>query len=99
MKLTKENILKDLASLPSEIKSELLILKKKAKKLELGIEDVLNDLGDANIDMIIVGLFKKHDLKPKRQFLSNKLYRMVAKGRLVSIVGKKGVYQLNDKNL
>jgi len=63
--------------------------------LDQDILEVLRELeGFANIDEILVGLYKRNGKIQERQFLANKLYRMTKAGYVKSVEGKRGVYQL-----
>lgn len=50
--------------------------------------------GIANIDEVLVGLYRDTQTVYKRPFIINKLYRMATAGLLYSIPKKKGVYSL-----
>ena len=52
--------------------------------------------GTADLDQILVGLFRKFKVVQKRRFLQNKVWRMCQKEMLWSIRGKKGVYTFNE---
>ena len=74
--------------LPPELQQELSITKTDA--LEDQLVTVINAYGGAaNLDQILVGLFRKFKISQKRRFLQNKLYRMTA---VWSVPGKKGLY-------
>ena len=87
----------NLDDLPPELRSQLQIAK--IDELEEQIITTINELyaGMANIDEILVGLFRKFQLVQKRQYTANKLYRMAQTGLIFSVKGKKGVYS-TDKN-
>ena len=84
--------IEDLDNLPEELRSQLQITK--TDELEDKILSVLNELyaGMANIDEILVGVYRKFTEIQKRQYLSNKLYRMAQSGLIYSVKGKKGAY-------
>lgn len=74
--------------LPSELLEELSIAK--VDELEDQIVTVVNAYGgEANLDQILVGLFRKFKVSQKRRFLQNKLYRM---SMVWPVSGRKGVY-------
>ncbi len=74
--------------LPSELLEELSIAK--TDELEDQLVTVINAYGgEANLDQILVGLYRKFKVSQKRRFLQNKLYRM---DTIWSVEGKKGVY-------
>ena len=82
----------NLADLPEDLKKQLQAtkiddLERKILEVFLGYE------GIANIDEILVGLYRKYSEIQDRAFVSNKLYRMAKAGHLKSVKGKKGVYQ------
>lgn len=83
----------DLADLPDDLKRELQIAK--VGELEQDIIAVLNDDygGIANLDEILVGLYRKQEKIHQRQYIANKLYRMVAAEQIESVPKKKGVYR------
>src|ERR1043166_718333 len=54
-----------------------------ADPLEAQIMAVLRDGGGpADLDQLLIGLYRKFETVQKRRFLQNKLWRMVRKGRL-----------------
>lgn len=88
--------LSDLSELPEKLRKQLHATKiaSKTNNLQRQILDVLSDLdGVANIDEILVGLYKKSNVIQQRPFLSNKLYRMVKSGHIIPVKGRKGVYK------
>ncbi len=87
----------DLGDLPEELRSQLQATKK--DELENQIIQVLDELyqGMANIDEILVGLYRKYEVNQKRQFIANKLYRMTQDELIYSVKGKKGVYTSQKK--
>ncbi len=82
----------DLSDIPEELRAQLQIVK--TDELEDQIIGVLNEFyaGMANIDELMVGIYRKFNYIQKRQYLSNKLYRMSQSGLIYSVKGKKGVY-------
>ncbi|WP_213272166.1 hypothetical protein [Hyphomonas sp.] len=81
----------DLSDLPKELRAELSV--SKTDELEDQLATVINAAGrEADIDMILIYLFRKFNVVQTRRFLQNKLYRMVQKGLLYSVPGRKGVY-------
>lgn len=82
----------NVAELPEELRTQLQATK--IDELERQILEVLTDLeGIANLDELLVGLYRKFGVIQERQYLSNKLYRMAKAGHLTSVRGKKGVYR------
>lgn len=83
----------DLSDLPEELKSQLNV--GKSDELEEQIVWVMNNYYDgvANIDEILIALYRKFGVIQKRTFVVNKLYRMGQTGCVFSIKGKKGAYR------
>jgi hypothetical protein len=74
--------------LPQELLDELSIAK--GDELEDQLVTVINAYGgEASLDQILVGLFRKFGSLQKRRFIQNKLYRMEM---VWSVEGKKGFY-------
>ena len=77
--------------LPAELLKELSVVK--TDELEDQIVTVLNAYGgEADIDRVLIGLFRKFQVVQKRRFMQNKLWRMKDNGILWTVPGKKGVY-------
>lgn len=78
--------------LPAELLSELSVAK--TDELEDQIVTVINAYGgEASLDQILVGLYRKFKTVQKRRFMQNKLYRMTM---VWSVEGKKGVYTTTE---
>ncbi len=76
--------------IPQELRDELLV--GKTDEIEDQIVTVINAYGgEASLDQILVGLFRKFQVVQKRKFLMNKLYRM---SMIWSVHGRKGVYTI-----
>lgn len=74
--------------LPAELLDELSI--SKSDELEDQLVTVINAYGgEASLDQVLVGLYRKFKVSQKRRFIQNKLYRM---DMIWSVDGKKGVY-------
>ena len=74
--------------LPQELLDELSVAK--TDELEDQIVTVINAYGgEASLDQILVGLYRKFKVSQKRRFVQNKLYRM---DMVWGVSGKKGVY-------
>ena len=82
----------DITDLPEALKKELQATK--SNELESRIIKVVDEVydGAANIDEILIGLYRKFNLMLKRQFLTNKIYRMTKSELLFPVKGRKGVY-------
>jgi hypothetical protein len=85
----------DLSDLPPELLGELSA--PRVDELDSQIIDVIHAYGGtADLDQILVGLFRKFKVAQKRRFLQNKVWRMAQKEMLWSIRGKKGVYTIKE---
>jgi hypothetical protein len=81
----------DVSTLPPELTSQLQSIK--LGEIESQILDVMNGLdGYANLDEILVSLYRKFGKVYDRKYISHKLYRMVHSGVVISVKGRKGVY-------
>jgi len=82
----------NLSDLPEELKKQLQATK--IDDFERKILETFSKLeGIANIDEVLVGLYRNFNEIQDRAFVSNKLYRMAKAGHVKSVKGKKGVYQ------
>ncbi|MDP1707974.1 MAG: hypothetical protein Q8L89_02765 [Gammaproteobacteria bacterium] len=80
----------ELKGLPDELIQELSI---DTDRTEFTIIELIDEAGGLlSLDKILVGLYKKTGDIHKRTLLNNRLYRMVQRGELFSVSGKKGVY-------
>ncbi|WP_421993398.1 hypothetical protein [Qipengyuania sp.] len=86
----------DLRDLPEELREQLQV--GKTDELE---EKIVNSLGFlngiANLDEVLVALFRMTGEVYKRTYISNKMYRMAQAGTIESVPKKKGVYRLPDR--
>lgn len=83
----------DLDELPDELRRQLQIAKVGAQEqMIIGVLDRQFD-GIANVDEILVGVYRATGEVWQRQFLANKLYRMSVAKLLESVPKKKGVYR------
>ncbi len=81
----------DITDLPEELIAELSVAK--GDELEDRLVTVINSYGGtADLDQILVGLYRKFKDVQKRRFLQNKLYRMTQKAIVWSVPKRKGVY-------
>lgn len=88
----------DTSDLPEALRSQLV--GQSLDDAERKIVSTLNGRyqGVANIDEIIVGLYRDHQyMTDDRRQLGGKLYRMQKSGIVESVKGKKGVYRLTDE--
>lgn len=84
----------DLDDLPPELRSQLQVGKVGEVEREI-IALIRDDLdGIANVDEILVGLYRRTNEIHERQPLANRLYRMGQAGHLISVPKKKGVYRI-----
>ena len=83
----------NLDELPAELRAQLQI--GKVGEFEQRIIDLIRDQYDgvANVDEILVGLFRTTGEVHQRQQLANKLYRMGQAKQIISVPKKKGVYR------
>lgn len=83
----------DVSDLPEELRSQLQFAR--VSELESAIIDVIRDTYDgiANVDEILVGLFRKTGVVHQRQYLANKLYRMASSKQINAVEKKRGVYK------
>ena len=83
----------EIDDLPDSLKAQLQAIK--IGDVEQVIIDMLRDdfEGIANLDEILVGLYRRKREVFERQFISNKLYRMNKAGLIASVPKKKGVYR------
>lgn len=84
----------NLNDLPAELREQLQIAK--VGDLDQVIIDALSEEygGIANLDEILVAIYRRTGVVQKRQYVSNKLYRMTKLELIHSVKGKKGVYRL-----
>ena len=84
----------ELKGLPDELLAELKI--SGSDRLEFDILDVIAKQGGiANLDRILLELYKLRAEVFKRQDINSRLYRMTKRGMLHSVPGRRGVYS-ND---
>lgn len=87
----------DLTDLPEELLRELSV--KRMDDLEEQILTVMRACPDneANLDQVLVGLFRKFKTVQTRRFIQNKLYRMSQKELIFSVPGQRAVYSLTPR--
>lgn len=83
----------NLDELPESLRAQLQV--GKIGELEREIIDIIRDVydGAANVDEILVGLYRRSGVIHDRQPLANRLYRMGQAGHLINVPRKKGVYR------
>lgn len=87
----------DMSDLPEEIRKQIVL--NKLDDLEEKIVSTMRNRyeGIANIDEIIVGLYRDYKFVTKdRRNLGSKLYRMQRAGLLHSVPKRKGVYKIGE---
>lgn len=85
----------DLSDLPPSVVRELAAAR--TDQLEDRIHQIMAAAGGvADIDLILVMLWRRYKEEQKRRFIQNKLYRMMHKGMVFSVPGRKGVYSLEE---
>jgi len=83
----------NLDELPEALRAQLQV--GKIGETEREIISIIREMYDgvANVDEILVGLFRRTGEIYDRQPLANRLYRMGQAGHLVSVPKRKGVYR------
>lgn len=83
----------DLSDLPPDLIEELAV--SQVDELEKQIKLVIGSFGGmADIDQVLVGLYRRFREKQKRRFIQNKLYRMATKNVIFAVPRKRGTYTL-----
>lgn len=87
----------DLENMPDELKKQIGAGARGGK--DYAVIQVINDLYDgvANIDEIMVGLFRKHGFVEKKPNIANRIYRMVRDGKIYSAKDRRGFYTTKKK--
>jgi hypothetical protein len=81
----------DISDLPPELLQELSSVK--TDTIEDQLVTIINSLGGtADLDQILVGLYRRFDVLQTRRFIQNKLWRMNQKYCVWTVPKKKGVY-------
>ena len=85
----------EIDGLPAELLEELSL--SEADKADFAVLSVIEDAGGVlSLDKILVALYHKTKEVNKRTTLNARIYRMVQRGDLFNVPGKKGVYSLNE---
>jgi hypothetical protein len=80
----------DLSDLPEELLSQL---SGKSQGASDPLLQIIDDRGGtANLDEILIDLYRKHRQIGKRVLVQNKLYRLSKQGVVWGVPGRKGVY-------
>jgi hypothetical protein len=87
----------DISDLPEELIRELSI--QKTDELDDQILTVMRACdGEAGLDQVLVGLYRKFKVVQTRRFLQNKLYRMAKKELIYQIPGQRAAYSLDPQS-
>lgn len=87
--------LQEIEGLPDELIQELSV--SEGDKIDYVIIRSVEECGGvASIDRILLSLYRKTNEVMKRTTLTSRLYRLVQKGQLFSVAGKKGVYSSRE---
>jgi hypothetical protein len=85
----------DLSDLPKELRAELSGIE--IDELESQLVTVINAYGGtADLNQVLVGLFRKFKIVQTRRFIQQKLWRMTSDGLLWSVPKRKGVYTTTE---
>jgi len=86
----------DISDLPAELVKELSV--KRLDELETQILAIMRSCdGEANLDQVLVGLYRSYKVVQTRRFVQNKLYRMSQKGIVFAIHGQRAAYSLEQQ--
>lgn len=86
----------DLSDLPDELVKELSA--KRVDDLEEQILVVIRACGgEANLDQVLVGLYRKYKVVQTRRYTQNKLYRMSQKELIYPLPGQRAAYSLEPQ--
>lgn len=85
----------EVTDLPEEVLKELSL--SDSDKTDYQIRSLMEQLGGiASLDRLIVGIYRETGEVIKRSTITSKLYRMVQRGIVYGVPGKKGVYSLEE---
>jgi len=86
----------DLSDLPGELLRELSI--PKTDELDDQILTVMRACGgEAGLDQVLVGLYRKYKVVQTRRFIQNKMYRMSKKELIHQVPGQRAAYSLEPQ--
>lgn len=93
--MTDLKSLGDLSDIPAALLHELSVWKK-TDELEEQILTVIRacDGGAANLDQVLVGLYRKFKTIHLRRFMQNKLYRMSKNNLISPVPGQRATYKI-----
>lgn len=97
-KATEKKLFSGYDDLPDELVAQLMSAPQR-DELGSAITQTIKDAGGAaNLDTILIGLYRRTGQVFERRYINNKLFRMARRDKtVVSIPHKKGVYALSDK--
>lgn len=85
----------EIEGLPQELLDELSI--SEADKADFAVLSVVDDAGGVlSLDKILIGLYRKTGEVNKRTQVNSRIYRMIQKGSMFPVPGKKGVYSTRE---
>jgi len=87
----------DLSDLPSSLRSQLAGLRTDELDDQIYIIVKAAEEG-ADLDTILIELWRRFRVEQTRRFIQNKSYRLAQKGILFSVTGKKGLYTATEED-
>ena len=85
----------EIDGLPEELLQELSI--SDADKADFAVLSVVDEAGGVlSLDKILIGLFRKTGEINKRTQLNARIYRMIQKGTMFPVPGRKGIYSTRE---
>ncbi|TXI48455.1 MAG: hypothetical protein E6Q50_10725 [Lysobacter sp.] len=85
----------EIDGLPAELLEELSI--SEADKADFAVLSVIDEAGGVlSLDKILIALYRKTGEINKRTQLNSRIYRMMQKGMVYSVNGRKGVYSTRE---
>lgn len=91
LSLTGDEEPEDLSDLPEELLKQLSESVTKDSTDPL-VEIIKDRGGSANLDEVLIDLYRKHGEIAKRTQISNRLFRLAKRKRIWKVPGRKGVY-------
>lgn len=86
----------DISDLPPELRQQLSL--SESDQLERHILDLAEEVGgEISVDEVLIGLYRRFKIIQQRKILVGKLSRMLRKGSLTSVTGRKGIYRIGDR--
>lgn len=94
MKMPKKISKEELKGLPPELIKQLSVKPKSEEQYKLIAEIIGESGGTADINTILIAIYKKTNVVCKRNTLVSNLYRMAGKGMIRQVPGRLGIYSL-----